>query len=73
MEVYFSQFSAGALMLAVIMINNVDKFLKKLWCCDGGGGAGRQNITILSDLNWPPSRLSKADFSSVFPSFEVSE
>ena len=38
MEVYFSQFSAGALMLAVIMINNVDKFLKKLWCCDGGGG-----------------------------------
>ena len=24
-------------MLAVIMINNVDKFLKKLWCCDGGG------------------------------------
>lgn len=37
-EVYFSQFSAGALMLAVIMINNVDKFLKKLWCCDGGGG-----------------------------------
>lgn len=37
-EVYFSQFSASALMLAVIMINNVDKFLKKLWCCDGGGG-----------------------------------
>ena len=29
-------------MLAVIMINNVDKFLKKLWCCDGGGeGGGR--------------------------------
>ena len=54
------------------MINNVDKFLKKLWCCDGGGGGG-QNITILFDLNWPPSRLSKADFSSVFPSFEVSE
>lgn len=51
------------------MINNVDKFLKKLWCCDGGG----QNITILFDLNWPPSRLSKAEFSSVFPSFEVSE
>ena len=24
-------------MLAVIMINNVDKFLKKLWCCDEGG------------------------------------
>ena len=24
-------------MLAVIMINNVDKFLKKLWCRDGGG------------------------------------
>ena len=24
-------------MLAVIMINNVDKFLKELWCCDGGG------------------------------------
>ena len=22
-------------MLAVIMINNVDKFLKELWCCDG--------------------------------------
>ena len=28
-------------MLAVIMINNVDKFLKKLWCCDGGGGGSR--------------------------------
>ena len=28
-------------MLAVIMINNVDKFLKELWCCDGGGGGGR--------------------------------
>lgn len=70
MEVYFSQFSASALMLAVIMINNVDKFLKKLWCCDGGG---EQNITILFDLNWPLSRLSKADFSSVFPSFEVTE
>ena len=27
-------------MLAVIMINNVDKFLKELWCCDGGGGGG---------------------------------
>lgn len=53
------------------MINNVDKFLKKLWCCDGGEGG--QNITILFDLNWPPSRLSKAEFSSVFPSFEVSE
>ena len=52
------------------MINNVDKFLKELWCCDRGGG---QNITILFDLNWPPSRLSKAEFSSVFPSFEVSE
>ena len=26
-------------MLAVIMINNVDKFLKEPWCCDGGGGA----------------------------------
>ena len=26
-------------MLAVIMINNVDKFLKELWCCDRGGGA----------------------------------
>lgn len=71
MEVYFSQFSASALMLAVIMNNNVDKFLKKLWCCDGGGG--EQNITILFDLNWPLSRLSKADFSSVFPSFEVTE
>ena len=53
------------------MINNVDKFLKEPWCCDGGGGG--QNITILFDLNWPPSRLSKAEFSSVFPSFEVSE
>lgn len=21
------------------MINNVDKFLKEPWCCDGGGGA----------------------------------
>ena len=54
------------------MINNVDKFLKKLWCCDGGGGE-EQNITILIDLNWPLSRLSKADFPSVFPSFEVTE
>ena len=26
-------------MLAVIMINNVDKFLRKLWCWAGGGGA----------------------------------
>lgn len=55
-------------MLAVIIINNVDKFL--YGAVTGGGG---QNITILFDLNWPPSRLSKAEFSSVFPSFEVSE
>ena len=37
------------------------------------GGGGEQNITILFDLNWSLSRLSKADFSSVFPSFEVTE
>lgn len=55
------------------MINNVDKFFKKLWCCDGGGGQNITILTILFDLNWPPSRLSKAEFSSVFPSFEVSE
>ena len=42
------------------MINNVDKFLKELWCCDGGGGG--QNITILFDFNLPPSRLYKAEF-----------
>ena len=28
------------------MINNVDKFLKELWCCDGGGG-GRKKIYYL--------------------------
>ena len=33
-------------MLAVIMINNVDKFLKKLWCCDGGGGGADYNYII---------------------------
>ena len=48
-------------------------FSRNCGAVTGGGGAGRQNITILSDLNWPPSMLSKADFSSVFPSFEVSE
>ena len=34
-------------MLAVIMINNVDKFLKKLWCCDGGGGAEYNYINYI--------------------------
>ena len=28
------------------MINNVDKFLKELWCCDGGGG-GRIELYYL--------------------------
>ena len=29
------------------MINNVDKFLKKLWCCDGGGGGGAKYKDII--------------------------
>ena len=29
------------------MINNVDKFLKKLWCCDGGGGGGAKYKNII--------------------------
>ena len=33
-------------MLAVIMINNVDKFLKELWCCDRGGGGAEYNYII---------------------------
>ena len=29
------------------MINNVDKFLKELWCCDGGGGGGAEYKNII--------------------------
>ena len=32
------------------MINNVDKFLKKLWCCDGGGGGAEYKYIILFEL-----------------------
>ena len=49
---------------------NGGMFVKKMWCCLGGWGGGEWLTTYINwvdNVHWPPSRVSKAHCSSVYP------
>ena len=53
----------------ISLMNKGGKFLKKLWCCVGGGVLTRSfgiiSTELKSNVNWPPLRVLKLTFRAL--------